>query len=227
MKVCKASGCNTKVWNAEHSLCYKCWKKNNTKPDEKNSKDYNWVTSTKLGKIFNVTNRKMNLILDELGWIYKPKHRKGWLPTKHGRNQGGKTKKVNRSGVPYVVWPAAITENEILVRTLTERIATQKSPHSSTTVSTKYKDFRKKYPPGEYRCMDGHFVRSRAEVMIDDWLYTNGVAHAYERKLPIKEAVYCDFYIRKGRVYIEYWGMMGDEKYERRMQKKKEVYTKR
>ena len=43
--------------------------------------------------------------------------------------------------------------------------------------------------PANYRCMDGHYVRSRAEVMIDNWLYGNGIADAYERKLPIESDV--------------------------------------
>jgi hypothetical protein len=28
-----------------------------------------------------------------------------------------------------------------------------------------------------YRTTDGHMVRSRAEVIIDNWLYTNDVEH--------------------------------------------------
>ena len=48
---------------------------------------------------------------------------------------------------------------------------------------------------------------SKAEMLIDNWLYMAEIVHAYERKLPIEEDVYCDFYIPKGKVYIEYWGM--------------------
>jgi hypothetical protein len=226
MNVCKASGCNAKVWKDEHSLCYKCWKKNNTKQGYVKGKGDVWLTSTKLGKIFNVNSRKMNLILDELGWIYKPRHKKGWLPTKHGKDQGGRTQRIGRSGVPYVIWPDSIPENKILIRTFAEHTGTQSStPQSSTAESAEYNDFRKKYP-ANYRCTDGHYVRSKAEMLIDNWLYTNGVVHAYERRLPIKEAIYCDFYIRKGKVYIEFWGMEGDEKYARRMQQKREAYAK-
>jgi hypothetical protein len=36
---------------------------------------------------------------------------------------------------------------------------------------------------------------------------------AYERKLPIEEDVYSDFYIPTGKVYIEYWGYENNEKY--------------
>ena len=48
-------------------------------------------------------------------------------------------------------------------------------------------------------------MRSNAELLIDNWLYTSGIAHAYERQLPIEEDLFCDFYIPEGKVYLEYW----------------------
>ena len=89
---------------------------------------------------------------------------------------------------------------------------------------TDYDDFRKKYP-AKYRCMDGHYVRSRAEVMVDNWLYTNGIAHAYERKLPIEQDVYSDFFIKSANVYIEFWGLESDEKYAARKKAKQQAYS--
>jgi hypothetical protein len=91
-------------------------------------------------------------------------------------------------------------------------------------------DFRKTYPT-EYRTKDGHYVRSKAEQIIDDSLYLWGIPHAYEKKVPnTDENVYSDFHIPAGKgrpkaVYIEYWGMENDEKYNRRKQKKIEIYN--
>ncbi len=91
-------------------------------------------------------------------------------------------------------------------------------------------NFRKKYP-AEYRTKDGHYVRSKAELTIDDSLYLWGIAHAYEKKLPnTTENVYSDFHIPSGNgrpkaVYIEYWGMENDEKYNQRRNKKIEIYN--
>ena len=85
-------------------------------------------------------------------------------------------------------------------------------------------DFRKNYP-AEYRTKDGHYVRSKAELTIDDSLYLWGIPHAYEKKLPnTDENVYSDFHIPSGKgrqkaVYIEYWGMEYDEKYNKRKNK--------
>lgn len=36
---------------------------------------------------------------------------------------------------------------------------------------------------------------------------------AYEKRVPIKEDIYCDFYIPKGKIYIEFWGLKDDEAY--------------
>ena len=38
--------------------------------------------------------------------------------------------------------------------------------------------------------------------------------------------MYCDFYIPKGRVYIEYWGYENKEKYLERKKEKIELYKK-
>ena len=70
-------------------------------------------------------------------------------------------------------------------------------------------------------------VRSRAEVLIDNWLYMQGIVHAYERRLPIEEECYCDFYLPGGKgVYIEYWGLESDPKYRDRKTVKQAIYAK-
>ena len=85
--------------------------------------------------------------------------------------------------------------------------------------------FREKFE-AKHRSADGHFVRSKAEMLIDNWLYMAEIVHAYERKLPIEEDVYSDFYIPTGKVYVEYWGYENDQKYLARKQKKIEIYKK-
>ena len=91
--------------------------------------------------------------------------------------------------------------------------------------AAKPNDFRSKFPAA-HRSTDGHLVRSRAEMLIDNWLYMQQIAHAYERKLPVEEDVYCDFYLPAGKAYIEYWSMEKDPAYAARMQEKKAVYAK-
>jgi hypothetical protein len=86
-------------------------------------------------------------------------------------------------------------------------------------------DFRNKFP-ATYITEDGHRVRSKSEQIIDNWLYHKGIVHAYERKVPIEEDVYCDFFIPLGqKVWIEYWGA-DEEKYLKRKELKKNFYAK-
>lgn len=43
-------------------------------------------------------------------------------------------------------------------------------------------------------------------------MYDYGLVHAYEKKVPIEEELYTDFYLPNGKVYIEYWGLENDPK---------------
>ncbi len=84
--------------------------------------------------------------------------------------------------------------------------------------------------PATLKTLDGHLVRSKSEMLIDNFLYINGITHAYDKKLPITELAYCDFYIPVTRnvtrgVYIEYWGL-DDEEYLKRKAEKVELYIK-
>jgi len=78
--------------------------------------------------------------------------------------------------------------------------------------------------PTPYNASDGHRVRSRAELIIDNWLYTQRILHAYEYMVPVDEDMYCDFYLPDGDVYIEYWGLKDDGKYSVRMEEKQRIY---
>ena len=84
----------------------------------------------------------------------------------------------------------------------------------------------KKIPPWLIiKADDGHLVRSLSEKAIDDWLYNQGLLHAYERRVPIQEEeMYCDFYIKVAKCYVEYWGMEEDREYSIRKQRKIDLY---
>jgi hypothetical protein len=80
--------------------------------------------------------------------------------------------------------------------------------------------------PVELRADDGHFVRSKSELTICNWLHHHHVPHAYERRLPIPENAFCDFYIDLGAgCYIEHWGLSSDA-YQRRREDKLKLYRK-
>lgn len=97
--------------------------------------------------------------------------------------------------------------------------------YKETPEITEEKNFRNKFPP-KFRAEDGHLVRSRAELLIDNWLFHKGIAHAYERRVPIEKEMYCDFFIPFGKkIWIEFWGL-DEEKYEKRKEMKKSYYKK-
>ncbi len=177
------------------------------------------LTATVLGQQFELSANKMNYILSELGWIKKGL--KGWLVTEQGLAMGAEQGEDSRSGIPYVRWPEKITRN----RALKDNIDNIKGVDKPKTDTDKMDSFRHKFE-ATHRTTDGHFVRSKAEMLIDNWLYMAEIVHAYERKLPIEEEMYCDFYIPTGKVYIEFWGYENDAKYLARKQEKLAIYQK-
>jgi hypothetical protein len=189
--------------------------------------------ATAIGKHFDISSQRLNLLLNELGWIEKTVA--GWGLTKLGKTLGGKQFEHETSGGSYVLWPDNVLQNKDLLEQFQETPKEKPATIQENTITSKsdtdtVDDFRKKYP-AEYRTKDGHYVRSKAELTIDDSLYLWGIAHAYEKKLPnTTENVYSDFHIPSGNgrpkaVYIEYWGMENDDKYNQRKNKKIEIYN--
>jgi hypothetical protein len=184
------------------------------------------LTVTSIGDTFGIPSTRMNLILSELGWITKDG--KDWLITESGKRLGGVQSRHERSGKLYVHWPETIVTNRILVNSVRESRGDVSNHEQDQGESAPLEDlhFREKFPATK-RAMDGHYVRSKGEMIVDNWLYHSRIAHAYEKRLPVAEVVYCDFYINglKG-VYIEYWGYEHDRKYLSRKHKKTETYHK-
>lgn len=178
------------------------------------------ITATVIGKNLNISPRRINYMLSELGWLDKAV--KGWKLTKAGRKAGGIQQEDHRSGIPYVTWHNGILENPAFKCSIEG--AQGISKHDTTTASEPV-TFRDKFE-AKHRTTDGHYVRSKAEMLIDNWLYMAEIVHAYERRLPIEEEVYCDFYLPVGKLYIEYWGYENDSKYLHRKQEKQEIYLK-
>lgn len=83
---------------------------------------------------------------------------------------------------------------------------------------------QKPISPSLYTTLDHHKVRSRAEAMIDDFLYHHNIMHSYEKRIIISwETIVCDFYLPQYDVYVEFW-WMDDEKYLKRKEEKIKIY---
>jgi phage antirepressor YoqD-like protein len=183
------------------------------------------ITAKNLASHFDISANKINFILSELGWLKKGI--KGWIATEQGLKNGGIQTEDRKSGIPFVRWPDSILQIKSLRESI-DQVKGKSSESEPVVESPQDKNeigFREKFE-AKHRSADGHFVRSKAEMLIDNWLYMAEIVHAYERKLPIEEDVYCDFYIPTGKVYIEYWGYENDQKYLARKKQKIEIYKK-
>ena len=185
--------------------------------------DY-FLTSTAIGKHFELSPNKINFILSELGWVRRGEL-KGWVLTQQGKKMGGVQSEAKQTGIPFVKWHQSIVQVTPLVDTIAQVKGTNTKERKIEKSFCEVKGFREKFE-AKLRTTDGHFVRSKAEMLIDNWLYMAEIVHAYERKLPIEEDIYCDFYIPTGKVYIEYWGYENDQKYLARKKTKQEIYQK-
>ena len=194
--------------------------------DIKSSVRTKLINATKIGEALEVTSRRVNRVLAELGWLEKGI--KGWNVTKIGRLLGG-VEYDHTSGGTYVLWPEELLINPTLKESfnVNETDNSSKAEPFGEDVPNSKANIRDKWPT-PYRTKDGHRVRSRGEQMIDDYLYECGIVHAYEREVKnIKEKVLSDFFIPAKNdgepVYIEYWGKE-DEKYDLRKNEKIDIY---
>jgi len=192
--------------------------------DESNEPSGQLLTATTVGKSFDLPANRVNSIFSELGWIKKDPVN-GWLITELGKRQGGIQTKY-KTGVPYVRWPSSIINNKILTTSVLESKGEVSSvgQDSRPGGSSESKGFREKFP-ATLRTKDGHLVRSKSEIIIDNWLYDSKIVHAVERKLQTEEEVYCDWWIPTGKVYIEFWGL-DDPQYLARKERKILIYEK-
>lgn len=214
----------TKFWD------YIVWPEN-FQPIKKDINTWYWeyVTISNISEQFWISARKMNQIISELWWIEK--NIKWWKLTKFWESLWWKELIINRSWATYTKWPENIKTNNSLLLSLWLENKISKNDNNSNLENKKDSpiSFREKFP-AQYRTKDGHMVRSRWELVIDNSLYEYWLVHAYERKLPIEEDVYSDFYIPSQNwskaVYIEYWGIEDQEKYQERKKIKQDIYKK-
>ena len=171
-------------------------------------------SAKEIAKKFGKNAKDVNEVLLNLGFIKKCDN--GYNVTDVGRYYGGMQNFY--MGKASVRWEERLLYNENFIDEIV------KVGEKSSKKEQK-EDFREKFK-AEYRTNDGRYVRSSAELVIANWLFAEGIAYAYEKRVPIKEDVYCDFYIPKGKIYIEFWGLKDDEAYIKRKEKKIELYKK-
>lgn len=176
----------------------------------------------------NLESWEVNAFFADLGWI-EPCGKGGWKPTEAGYEQGAIfARNPDYLDYPHVRWPESVLANAEFRSRIANinrgmampSIDLHKEAEESTDVSA-----AKKLPLSDryFRTNDGHWVRSKAEALIDNWLYSKGLVHAYEPPLP-GDSFVGDFYLPSAKLYIEFWGLVGDPAYDRRRKQKTELY---
>ena len=89
-----------------------------------------------------------------------------------------------------------------------------------------YKHISQNYCKKILKCKDGHIADSTSELIIDNWLFINNIEHQCHVYYPNSKMT-CDFYLPKQNIWLEYFGLAGeDEQYDKRMQEKREFCKK-
>jgi hypothetical protein len=239
MVKCKTAGCNSEITKKGHYLCLPCWKKENGKKSPSTKlkpaiQEKDLLSATGIAGHFSellgskISGQKLNGIINELGWISKPPYgRSGWVVTRAGKRKGG-TDITSKDGNTFVKYPKSVLNDKALKLAVSEMMGeivvptvektSDKSAHSST---------RKTH---QIKTRDGHYVRSRGEALVDNFLYSVKIAHAYEQEVILEQNVTMvpDFIARtpSGNVYIEFWGMEGKQGYDTRKAEKIALYEK-
>ena len=113
----------------------------------------------------------------------------------------------------------------------------QKYKNKSITIKIenceKTEVLQENYTGKEYITEDGHRVKSKSEREIDNYFFKNGIKHAYEKEVKLKNkygeliSLHPDFCLFKGKekIYIEFWGYdENNESYTKIKESKLKIY---
>lgn len=173
------------------------------------------LTATQIGEVVNMKATEINSILVDINYLSK--NQNGFFSDNKFAKQF-----ITPDKKTYCKWKKDLLEDD-LFKKATEKKEVQIPEVVKTETSKEAFKFDRKSFDAKFRTQSGHFVRSRGEVIVADWLYANDIMFAYEKRLPLVEEAYSDFYIKEKKIYIEVWGLES-EKYIERKEKKIKMY---
>lgn len=136
------------------------------------------LSATRLGELYGVSAYCINSVLSGLGW--QDKDQRGWMLSELGAKQGGEQR--NGKHGFFVLWPAAIRDNALLVAMLDNLTGKQRGV-----------------------CLDGLAVNNSGEQRINNWLYLHQLVRAYHHPVP-GSSYTSTFYLPQRKVFVDYWG---------------------
>lgn len=191
-----------------------------TKKDSEDKEEVVNLTATLIGAEFGITAKTVNNILVDIQFM--DKNENGFYSA-HPFAEQCRTKE----GKTYVKWSKDLLNNEVFVREakaaleVKEAFSAEVAPSYEVNVDLVCNTFKfdRKTFEATFRTDSGHFVRSRAEMLVANWLYHNNVMFAYEKRVPIIDEMYSDFFIKDKKIYIEVWGLESTKYLERKAKK--------
>lgn len=165
--------------------------------------------------------RQINRALAEIG--LQQHSILGWELTELGKSMGGQQAESEASGAFYVTWPHEIVDNPVVDRELT-RQSDQIPVQEPATGEGEPDLFARNDAAVSCEGVDGHVLHTPLQMLVCNWLYLAQLAHAIHRNLPVEEAVYADFYLPAGSVYIDCWDQSAGPSEMRARLRKREIY---
>lgn len=164
------------------------------------------LSATHIGNKVDLPARLINLLLAERGWIKK--HIRGWLLTPRGKALGGEQHASEQTGVPYATWPEFLLDNSLFLQAIAQITGTSFQQSGGSALS-------------------GQPVKSREELIVENWLYIAGVNHAREYTLhAANEIITVDFFLPELQICIDIWGTSDNAATLTEKLNKKEFYKK-
>lgn len=149
------------------------------------------ITATTIAKSFDLSAKIINRLLAEMGWITA--YAKGWKVTLLGEANGGVETVNQETGIPYVLWTRSILEHD----GFTQHVKCYKGEEVQT-ISLDGQLY--------LLSLDGHYVNSKPELLIANWLYLSGFSYAYQHTiyLSVNDVIFSDFYLPKNNIHIHF-----------------------
>lgn len=128
----------------------------------------------------------------------------GWELTELGRRFGGQQDESEASGALYVNWPHEIIDNVVVHRELA-RHSEHGAPPVDDSVEPDLFAVTSNSSAAGFAAIDGHLLATPLQMHVCNWLYLAQLTHAHHRALPVEDALFADFYLPAGQVFVDCW----------------------
>lgn len=168
------------------------------------------LNSAQLARKYQISAREVRRLLGDIGLLHRTFN--GWELTREGERLGGVAiDSGTLDGISGdISWPESLLENDIVIAQFEYLQRVHQAGESQESDQPEADLFS---GISEYDARDGHRFHSRNQLLVCDWLYFSGIAHACHYRLPLAQAraqeQRADFWLPAAQVYIE---VSGDEK---------------